>query len=243
MGATQIPEAVAALIKEIWPDGMVDEFDTEESGFQDIHAKLERDLRKIRGASLTWQTESEEPVYWDDESDDEPPFDDNFQSYHVFFLVPDGDEFRYETETEAWEPSASLEEEEEWVETAVPGQGFTGCTAAVCLAAPVAMVDFSDRSDFADGTSGGDDIDPCIVSDETGERITPETYCRRQLSPEAFQKLDALRAKIVAVLQKHRLEVLDQTVLDLPVPGLKASQEVFLEKPIRVRDAFFFRGV
>jgi len=201
MAATQIPEAVAALIKEIWPDGMVDEFDTEESGFQDVHAKLERDLRKIRGASLEWQTEPEEPVYWDDESDDEPPpFERDFQSYHVFFLVPDGDEFRYETETEALEPPEApedeLQDEEDWVETSVPGQGFIGCAAAVCLAAPVAVVEFSDLSQCEDGTSGGGDIDPCIVSDETGERITPDADCRSRLSPEAFQKLDACAPRL-----------------------------------------------
>ena len=50
---------------------------------------------------------------------------------------------------------------------------------------------------------------------------------------------------MVAVLQKHRLEVLDESVLTLPVPGLKASDEVSLEIPnlVRVRDAFFFIGV
>jgi hypothetical protein len=36
---------------------------------------------------------------------------------------------------------------------------------------------------------------------------------------------------------------LDNAVLDLRVPGLKASEDVFLEGPLRVQDAFFFRGV
>jgi hypothetical protein len=36
---------------------------------------------------------------------------------------------------------------------------------------------------------------------------------------------------------------LDRPVLDLRVPGLKADEEVFLEAPLRVQDAFFFRGV
>ena len=38
-------------------------------------------------------------------------------------------------------------------------------------------------------------------------------------------------------------QVLGKRVLDLQVPGLKASSDVFLERPLRVRDAFFFRGV
>ena len=221
---------------------MIEEFDTEESDFPEIQAKLERDLRKIRGASLQWQTEPEEPVHWDDDYDDEPPLDREFQSYHVFFVTPDGDEFRYETEGETVEPPEDLDEEE-WTETTVPGEGRIGCAAAVCLAAPVAVVDFSDRSQYQDGTSTGADINQCIISDDPREKVTPEAYYRSQLSPEAFQKLENLRAKIVAVLQKHRLAVLDESILDLPVPGLKAIEEVFLEKPIRVRDAFFFTGL
>ena len=71
----KIPETLAALIKETWPGGVIGEFDREESGFHDIHAKLERALRKIRGATLEWQTESDEPIYWDHDFDDDfdPP--------------------------------------------------------------------------------------------------------------------------------------------------------------------------
>jgi hypothetical protein len=31
--------------------------------------------------------------------------------------------------------------------------------------------------------------------------------------------------------------------LNLRVQGLKAGEEVFLETPLRVQDAFFFRGI
>jgi hypothetical protein len=232
---------------------VIEEFDTEESGFQDIQDKLERDLRKIRGARLEWQTETDEPVYSHDEFeedfDDEPPMDQEFQSYHVFFLVPDGDEFRFETETETegFEPPDPLDEgdvenEEDGGETTVPGKGLIGCAAAVCLTVPVAIVEYSSRSEYADGTASGGDVDRSIYSDDPKRIVTPEAYYRSQVSAQAFQKLEGLRAKIVAVLQKHRLEVLDDSVLDLPVAGLKASKEVFMMDPIRVRDAFFFHG-
>jgi hypothetical protein len=52
-----------------------------------------------------------------------------------------------------------------------------------------------------------------------------------------------LRAQIASTLAKRRIRVLDRTVLNLRVPGLKASEDVFLEGPLRVLDAFFFRGV
>src|ERR1022692_2131618 len=72
MDANRIPEDVAAAIEECWPDGVIEEFDTDESYFHDIHAKLERDLRKIPGASLLWQTEAEDnSAHWDDDEDGE----------------------------------------------------------------------------------------------------------------------------------------------------------------------------
>src|SRR5580658_10574968 len=99
MDANRIPDDVAAAIEESWPDSVVEEFDTDESYFYDIQAKLERDLRKIPGASLMWRTEAEDySSHWDD--DDEPPPQPDFQSYHVFFLAPQGKEFEFETETE-----------------------------------------------------------------------------------------------------------------------------------------------
>lgn len=247
MATTRLPKNVAALIKTAWPEGAIEEFDTDESGFLDIQAKLERDLRKIPSASLRWQTEPEEGVYWDDGDDDfdeAPPRDWQFQSYHVFFLVPDGDEFRSDDETEDMEPPDVLDEEdEEWVETQVPGGRWVGCAVAVSLAGPVALVTFSSYGLYQNGTTQEPSIDACYLCDDPGESITAADYYRREVVPEGFQKLEGLRARIVEVCQKHRLEVLDDAVLDLPVTGLTAAQEVFVEPPVRVRDAFFFRGV
>ena len=51
-----------------------------------------------------------------------------------------------------------------------------------------------------------------------------------------------LRSQIAAVLKKYRIVLLDQSILDLPVDGLSAGEAVLLEEPVRVVDAFFFRG-
>ena len=57
-------------------------------------------------------------------------------------------------------------------------------------------------------------------------------------------KLENLRARIVKVLAKHGVVVLDQGILDLPAGNLKSDSEVFLEgKKLTVGDAFFFRGI
>jgi hypothetical protein len=42
--ASQIPKPVATAIKKCWPDGIVAEFETDESYFVEIHPRLERDL-------------------------------------------------------------------------------------------------------------------------------------------------------------------------------------------------------
>lgn len=55
--------------------------------------------------------------------------------------------------------------------------------------------------------------------------------------------MEALRLEIAKILAKHRIKVLDKAILNLRMPALKASEEVFLEEPLRVQDAFFFRGV
>jgi hypothetical protein len=96
MGASQIPPDVAAAIKRCWPNGVLDEFETSESYFHEIHPALERALRNIRGASLLWQTEQESGARWDAGEDDEPQRCDEWQSYHVFFLAPHGKEFHFE---------------------------------------------------------------------------------------------------------------------------------------------------
>lgn len=87
------------------------------------------------------------------------------------------------------------------------------------------------------------DVESFIYSENTNERVDTDQYHQEILTPEAFQRLRALRGEITSILADHRIQVLDEPVLNLYVPGLKASPEVFLEEPLRVRDAFFFRGV
>jgi len=243
MGTSQIPPDVAAAIKHCWPNGVVEEFATDESYLHDIRPRLERDLRSIRGASLLWQTEEEEiGARWDEDQNDEPPPGDEWQSYCVFFLAPEGKEFHFEDETAGME-EAEDPEEEEWAETTYPGEGWIGCAVGICLAAPYAVINLCSYSRYDDGTMSTPDVESFIYSAKTHERVDTDQYHREILSPEAFQKLEALGGKIASILVKHRIRVLDEPVLNLRVPGLRASTDVFLEEPLRVRDAFFFRGV
>jgi hypothetical protein len=81
------------------------------------------------------------------------------------------------------------------------------------------------------------------MNEETGKVISATEYFRDSLGQELFQKLEILREQITSIIERCYISVLDESVLNLPVKSLKADQEVFLGKPVRVRDAFFFRGV
>src|SRR5713226_5110098 len=163
MSTSQIPEDVAVAIKACWPDGVVQEFTTDESYFHEIHPRLERDLRNVRGASLLWRTEEEEIDQW--------------QSYYVFFLAPDGKTFHFEDETTGME-EPDEPEEEEWAETTYPGEGWIGCAVGISLAAPYAVINLSSYSRYEDGTMSSPDVESFIYSDKTGDRIDTDQYHR-----------------------------------------------------------------
>jgi hypothetical protein len=243
MGTSRIPADVVAAIKQCWPNGVVEEFPTDESYLHERRPRLERDLRNIRGASLLWQTEEEEiSARWDDDQNDEPLPNDQWQSYHVFFLVPDSQEFHFEDETAGMEEPEDPEQDT-LTETTYPGEGWIGCAVGICLAAPYAVINLCSYSRYEDGTMSTPEVESFIYSEETNERVDTDRYHREILTPEAFQKLEALRGEIAAILGEHRIQVLGEPVPNLHAPGLKARPEVFLEEPLRVRDAFFFRGV
>jgi hypothetical protein len=86
------------------------------------------------------------------------------------------------------------------------------------------------------------DVESFIYSEQTQARVDTDQHHGEILTREAFQKIEALRRKIASILARHRIRVLDKPVLNLRVPGLEASGDVFLDGPLRVLDAFFFRG-
>jgi catechol 2,3-dioxygenase-like lactoylglutathione lyase family enzyme len=221
MDDNRVPDEVAAAIEECWPDGVIAEFDTEESYFYGIYGALERDLRKIPGATLIWQTEAER---------------EDWQSYHVFFLAPQGGEFEFETETEVEDP-----EDPNGGTVTYPGRGWYGCGVFVSFASPLASVRFSDYSQFDDGSVSTPDPGEVAHYEDTGEPVDLATSYRQDLGGYAFAKLESLSSSIVTVLAKHDVTVLDQAILDLPAPGLEADSET-IDEPLSVRDAFFFRG-
>jgi len=225
---------------------VIEEFDTDESYFYDIQAELARDLRRIPGSSLLWQTEpADVSAHWDDDDDEPPPFGPEFQSFHVFFLAPQGSEFEFQTETEDLEEPDDFEDPDAELATVTyQGKGWYGCSVVISLATPFAAVDLSDYAEFENGSNWTPHPGSVAYSDETGEPVDRAASLRKAVGESAFAKLENLRARIVKVLAKHGVVVLDQGILDLPAGNLKSDSEVFLEgKKLTVGDAFFFRGI
>jgi hypothetical protein len=232
----EIPKDLAAAIQRCWPRGVVEEFDTDESYFHEIRHQIERELRGIP-ASLVWQTEDAGRAGWDEDENEALPSFYEWQSYHVFFVSPDGEEFCFEDETIG-------EDTEDGTETTYSGEGRFGLSLTISLAAPVAAIGVSRYSHYEDGGyTIPDPMSSLYFNEETGKAMSATEYFRDCLGQEIFQKLEILREQITSIVERCQISVLNESVLDLPVKGLKADQEVFVGKPVRARDVFFFRGV
>lgn len=219
MDESQIPDDIAAAMAQCWPEGVVGEFDTDESYFHDIRENLQEGLAQIPGAALQWQTEAQED-------------DAEWQSYHVFFLAPEGDEFEFEAQTEVDEEG-----------TDVTGRGWYGCVIAVSYAASFAAINLGEFAEFEDGSAQLPDMVSFAYSEETGEPVDIDAEYLDILGKRAFRKLDDLRARIAQVLARQEVTLLDPAVLDLPAPDLQPDNAVIADGPLTVRDVFFFRGV
>lgn len=226
MDENLISDELAAAIQDCWPDVVVGEFDANDSYFHDIHEDLEQDLARIPGATLQWQTEP----------DDDPPTRD-WQSYHVFFLVPHGSEFGFETDAEN-----TADGQPPGDAAIVHGKGWYGCAVSVSYAAPFAATNLSEFTEFEDGSANEPDMASAAYNEETGEPVDLDAQYLDILGEAAFARLQNVRARISAVLAKYQLELLDSATLDVSLPEMGVAEGVFLEVPISVRDAFFFRG-
>jgi hypothetical protein len=109
------------------------------------------------------------------------------------------------------------------------------------MVAPFAVVALEQMEVFENGSRSGPGIEPHIF-DLDGEKLDMEEYCREMVGDEGLAILRKLRAEIVAVLNDHEIAVIPEKDLDKPVPWLQAGLDVFLEQPITVQNAFFFRG-
>src|SRR2546422_192591 len=196
----EIPRELVAAIKRSWPRDVVEEFDTDESYFHEIRHQIERDLRRISGVSLVWQTEDVDRGACDDEDEALPSYSE-WQSCHVFFVSPEGDEFRFEDETIGEDPG-------DGTETAFSGEGRFGISLTISLAAPVAAIGVSSYSHYEDGGyTIPDPMSSLHMNEETGIVISANEYFRDCLGQEMFQKLEILREQITSIVALRHISV------------------------------------
>ena len=227
------------LVRNLFPDGIVElPADFDEVDIEAASVDLRRDLTGIDGADLLYEQEPRGGPVWDDDADPEedPPTDfEHTRSYLLMFLALRGEPFCYETE--------DLVEDESGVERKVPGTGRIGCTVAVSLLAPVAIVRFGDMEQLDDGSQILPQIDDSIF--DLAERpIDPETHFRSMMGEEAVEALRRLAETITARLAACGVRTLAASELKKPLRWLRAGQETLIgtgpDSVITVRDALFF---
>ncbi len=212
----------------------------DEAPFWDTYPKLKAGLSRIPASALLYEHEPQGGPHWGDGSnpeEDPPEWNEESRSYHLFFLSPLDDRFRFETET--------IEPDENDVERRLQGEGRIGCVVAVSLIAPFAAVGLDEMEVFENGSRSDPDVDPHIFGLD-GQKLDMEEHYREMVDDEGLALLRKLRAKIVRVLTEFGVAVIPGVDLDKPVPWLRADDEVLVEhagEPITVRRAFFFRGL
>jgi hypothetical protein len=225
------------LIRRAFPDGIVElPADFDEIDADALYPGLRRRLAAVEGAGLAYEREPSNEPSWSDEDerwDDSPADLEHSRSYLLLFLAPADERFHYATEDTV--------EDEEGTRTAA-GTGTIGCTVAISLLAPVALVKFDDLEVFDDGgetlPEAGDN-----AFDLEGHPLDPNLHFRAMFGAEIVDALQILADRITAILTAQGVMVLSREQLESPVPGLVAGEETLigdLGSGVTVREAFFF---
>lgn len=250
------PASIEELIEKAWPDGIVDmSFDEEESYFWKIYEKLKANISKVPDTGVI-EERAASPDYSsiDDEDEDglNEAWDEGSRSYHLFVVplepainvpidVEQGAE-EDDAEEDVEEDYVEIEsefDEEEFDEPEVIGHSL-GFLLAISLVAPVAIVIDYPIEETEYGTDCSPPLGLPCAFDSTGQVVEPDY--RPDLNAQDRKRVDEIRKRIVRVLEMAGLKVLPFDQRQKIVPGLKATEEVFLSQPLRVQDAFFFEG-
>jgi hypothetical protein len=233
-----IPNHIIDAINRVWPNRMVEMGCDllEESYFHELYPKLHRKFSRIKGASLRYEREAEEQGqdFKDDDSDGSClPMDDQTYSYHLFFLCPDDERFRYETDEEVDEADPDGEE-------VISGEGFIGCVVGVSLLAPFALFALNDFQEYQDGSHSCPELEICAL-DKNGERLTAEEFFRSQVGEAGMRLLYKLCDQAAKVLESHGITILSQQEQRQTLPWLRAGQQILRGGgPLTVKEALFF---
>ena len=239
--AANIGKDILDAIHKAFPNGIVEmsiRFD--ESYLRDIYPKLKMELSRIEGAELSYERDAKGGPRGEESSDpeeDPPDWSEQCSSYNLFFVGLTDQRFQYEYESEEPDEDGNMHK--------VEGIGMIGCTVAVSLLAPYALIKLRCYERFEGGGETCPDIEHQIFSLEGGP-IEMENHFRETMGEEAVQSIQALRATITKVLESFGITPLPREDEEKPVPRLQAGEEVFVGKEhtgkdITVQEALFFR--
>jgi len=235
-GKGSLDRDITRLIRRVFPDGIVqlpddaDEFDLDAA-----YPELRKQLAVIDGALLLYEREPGGGPVRDYANAAEDPTDfERTRSYLLMFLALEDERFNYSSEDQI--------EDEQGLRT-VEGTGRIGCTVAISLLAPVAVVKFDAMEQYDDGS----EILPQVansVFDLEWRPIDPEQHFRSMMGKEAVEALRLLAEKIAMTLVARGIRVLPAEQLARQVAWLRAGDDTLMgdgaSSGVTVLDAFFF---
>jgi hypothetical protein len=231
--AGDIPKYILEALKRAYPDGLIEmPITDEEASFWEIHPKLKQGLSRLKGVSLIYERKPEGGPLWNegfDPDEDPPDWSENSRSYHLFFLSPDDPKFTYETEEEQPEQKVFGREEpdeegsaEEGLTETLAGTGRVGCSVAISLVAPFALITPDHMETFEGGSFTEPNLGPQAFTME-GEPVEASDYIRDFVGQKGLRVLQDLSRKIASLLQAHQITVLSKEDLRKPVAWLVVS--------------------
>jgi len=228
---------IQEAIERLWPNGLVElNVDYEDSWFVKLQPKLTRALRSLKGSQMLFEREAQgDHIWWPESDPDQAPPDECApdRSYHLYFIVPDGDAFEFTTESEDYYEGS--------IET-VHGAGQTGWCVAVSLLAPFAVITLGERTEYENGDTA-EPVLESILQASDGSALDPVEHFREMVAEEAFSRLMAVHRKITEFLEKCAISVLPENEWKKRVSRLRGGDGVSVQEPLRVLDALFFEGV
>jgi hypothetical protein len=248
-----IRKDILETLDRVFPGNVIETWEgMEESYLDDIYDELKAKLSAIETAYISYERDwagDEDGIYghspsWGYDDDDLDDFDEsqveNFSaSYHLFFFDLKDSRFNYECENE------TVDDDNNKVK--VEGGGTIGCSVGICLLAPFAVIVPDYIETYVDGSRTLPDILPSSFDISSMEPIDMEEHIRQWMGEEAVQAVKELSDRIASVLKAFGISVLPADEAEKPVLWLQPGEGVLINpfpgKPVKLRDAFFFRYI
>lgn len=238
------PDVVDAL-ERAFPEGTV-ELIGDESWLTEMLDDLREALSRLPGAQVLYERDPDDESSYD-LSDDWDPADEwnpgawdvEEPSYALFFVCPQGDDFRFEIEGDVID--------EEGRRRSTTGVGQIGHVVAISTLAPLALLRVTSMDSEEDEYGEMFVSIPEIqfrVFDADGQPQRSDAFLLDGLSDAAIETLHELRDGIVRVLDTFDIAPLPEEEARKPVPWLEAADHVLgvgPGEPVTVEDALFFR--